>query len=272
MVAVRALALYFVLVATGAALADSTAYTTVEELSVEAGPYRFSQKLLLEGEGSDSKLRSVPVNPFLLSHRPIFVDLEDADSGDLIFRRFAPNLSHLWVDPDFRFFVGLSNVKLNNRVQIVVYDQKGRLIHSEHISPFGACQSTEQWNEFQLRYRESADFLIASRMVVRSGYFVDFERMGMPDKLGGGAWDHLSQHRCHSPYSNRFDESVSNFVLWFDQGNPELELVYGDGEAPLGLLIKEREWPRCERNLPEFRAQCERSSRRFLVRFRSVTR
>jgi hypothetical protein len=201
---IRALIICIAIATAGNSFADSSAYTTVDKLSIENQKFRFSQTLL--PDEPEPKDRSFPVNPFLLTHRPIFVELRDLSSGTLIFRKPAPNLTHLWIDPDSRYFVGLSKVKNNNRVQLIVYDREGNLVHKEHITPAGACLSTEDWNEFQLRFREPADYLATERRYVRSGYFVDYEQMGMPSKLGG-AWDHLYQHRCLSPYSNRFSSS-----------------------------------------------------------------
>jgi hypothetical protein len=89
----------FGLVAPAVGLADRGAYTTVADVSVQGDRLEFSQHL-------DPKLRELPAsdgeaveNPFLLEHRPIFVELRERDSGTVIFRKFAPNLTHLWIDP-----------------------------------------------------------------------------------------------------------------------------------------------------------------------------
>jgi len=266
---IRAVVVLCLVVALAAdASADSAPYRTVEKLSVENESLRFSQILAPEAEESVGGGPDVPGNPFSRRDRPIFVELRERASGELVFRRYAPNLSHLWIGPDSRYFVGLSHVKYDNRVQLVVYDREGGLVHSEHISASGACLSTEAWSEFQRRYREAADHALSERRMVRDGYFVDFEDMG-PKRLGDDAWDYLHQHRCPSPYSNRFHGSVTNYVFWFDREDPGLELVYGDGVTPLGLLIREPEWKSCDRNMSENEARCNRSTRRFFVRFRS---
>jgi hypothetical protein len=253
--------------------ADRAAYTEVSELVAESGGLRFSQVL-------DPELREFPrgateansENPFLREHRPIFVELSELDSGDLIFRRHAPNLTHLWIDPNSRFFVGLSKVKLNNQVQLIIYDRGGALVHAEHVAPDGACLSDSEWNLFTDRFPQSVSALQEVTRSTRSGYFVHFHRMGMPNGLRRPAWDFLYQHGCTSPYSSRFRESVTNWVSWFDEAAPSLELVYGDGPDPIGLLVREPEWPICNLKRPEDKERCGRSQRRFLVPFQSHTR
>jgi hypothetical protein len=55
-------------------------------------------------------------------------------TGQTLFRSPVPALTQLWISPDARFVLGLSNVKLWNPYQVVLFDRPGRLLLKRRIS------------------------------------------------------------------------------------------------------------------------------------------
>ncbi len=60
----------------------------------------------------------------------------------------VPALAHLWISPDSRFIVGVSNIKLWNPAQLVVLNARGTVLLAKSIqaSSFpGATESVSNW-------------------------------------------------------------------------------------------------------------------------------
>ena len=65
-----------------------------------------------------------------------------------LFRVPTPALTHLWISNDSRFIVGISNIKLWNPVQVVVFNSKGALVLAKPVesSSFpGVSESVSNW-------------------------------------------------------------------------------------------------------------------------------
>jgi hypothetical protein len=50
-----------------------------------------------------------------------------------LFRVPTPALTHLWISQDSRFIVGISNTKLDNPIQVVVFNTKGMLVLAKSV-------------------------------------------------------------------------------------------------------------------------------------------
>jgi hypothetical protein len=62
--------------------------------------------------------------------------------------------------------------------------------------------------------------------------------MGAPTMLGNAAWDYLFHYRHVSHFSPNFNESVTNWVGWFDAENPDLKLSLVNGK-PVSLTLRD---------------------------------
>jgi len=163
-----------------------------------------------------------------------FVELSDGDR--LRFRSPSPALTHLWISPDAQFLVGLSNVMLHNPYQLVVWRGDGRVLHREHISARVARLSAEQRREFAARFPD-ADRLLADRYFTYGGsIYLDYALMGVPNMVGGAAWEFLRQLTVEHPYSEDFSESVTDWVWWFDAKQQDLS-IERNGAAP-SLIVR----------------------------------
>lgn len=60
--------------------------------------------------------------------RESYVELYETTSERLLFRQKSPPLTTLWISPDQKLVVGLSNIRLDNPIQIVVFGADGRVL------------------------------------------------------------------------------------------------------------------------------------------------
>jgi hypothetical protein len=80
------------------------------------------------------KMDSTTKDPFTAENTYSYLRLLDRASGRELFKKPVPALTHLWISPDSRYVVGLSNVKLSNPYQLVVFSRSGRRILERSIT------------------------------------------------------------------------------------------------------------------------------------------
>jgi hypothetical protein len=161
------------------------------------------------------------------------VELRQADT--VLFRSPSSALTHLWISPDARFFIGLSHIMLRNPYQLVVWQRDGTLLHREHISSEVAKFSPEQRRDFAKRFPKAGRFLSGRYVTHSDSTYLDFSLLGVPNEIGDAAWNYLSPLRVSHPYSDDFRESVTNFVEWFDRERPELSITRKGSDLMLSL-------------------------------------
>lgn len=154
-----------------------------------------------------------------------YVKVYDRSTGNLVFRSPTPALTHLWVSPDSRYLVGLSNVKLWNPYQLIVFSlPDGKLVYKEHIASEVCTFTPEQLNQFFQQYPKAKIYLQQRTKQIGQMMYVDAYTIDMPTVVEKAAFDVLFYHRVPNPYSPNFRESVTNWMDWFDKKRPVVEL------------------------------------------------
>lgn len=154
-----------------------------------------------------------------------------------IFASPCPALTYIWLSPDNRFLVGLSNVKRRNPYQLVIWDlQKRSVIWREHISSEVAVLTKAEFRYFCTRYSSAGTYLLPRARVLGDEVIIDYQ---VPGDIGYGAWSYLYNRKRTHPYSQHFGESVTNWVFWYHE-KPELRIEFGTDELTLSLLDPDR--------------------------------
>jgi hypothetical protein len=168
----------------------------------------------------------------LLSARNDFsyITIIDRRNQDQAKRIPSPPLSRLWIDRDEKRIVGLSTVKLDNPVQLVVYSTDGTLNHSEHIASQVARLNGGEFASFIEKHPQFKEALKQLSLpyfgkepdIFRTHYIDIFDN---PDPIiPEGLYDALVSFRVPHPYSPNFQGSVTNFVDWYfepDDDSPD---------------------------------------------------
>src|SRR5262249_2727319 len=71
--------------------------------------------------------------PFSAENNYSYLELRDKAKGIILFHRPVPALTYIWISPNSKFVVGLSNVKLWNPYQIVVYSKSGDCLFKQDL-------------------------------------------------------------------------------------------------------------------------------------------
>jgi hypothetical protein len=155
--------------------------------------------------------------------------------GILIFQYAVPALTNIWVSPDEKFLLGLSNVMLRNPYQLVIYSlETGELLHKEHFSSRVAQMTKKGWEKFLQKHPQSIPFLKDRTWQVQEKIYVDYSICGMPNSIGNEAWHELFSYEVPHPNLRNASESVTNWVLWFDKQNPDPKI---DGSSQTGYYL-----------------------------------
>jgi hypothetical protein len=165
-----------------------------------------------------------------------WIEVKDAATGVLLFRRSTPALARLWIAPGGDFIVGLSDIMLWNPYQIVVFDRSGALVLKQHITPEEACfraDEIEAWLAKRPKLRPILEQRIAT---IGDRVYVDFDFDDSPRLLGNRAWNELYRRHCPSHFSPSFTESETNNVYWFRKADPDLR-IEKDGERAVGVSL-----------------------------------
>jgi hypothetical protein len=139
-----------VLFAGAVVLADAIGYAKVVDLREETASViaEHHHDWTRATEAARFKMITGTRDPFTAENTYSYLRLVDKASGREIFRAPVPALSQLWISPDSRFVVGLSNIKLWNPYQLVVFTRAGRRVLEKNFTSdttHGIQQSVTNW-------------------------------------------------------------------------------------------------------------------------------
>jgi hypothetical protein len=168
-------------------------------------------------------------DPFRADNDYAYLEWRNRSDGTVFARSPCPPLTWLGITKDQKYFIGLSDLKIWNPIQVVVYDARGRLLFAAHIGDSGACLSKNEFHELQRKYRSRFRFLRNRSWMVGERVFVDY--LVIDPKHLGKLWNALYAHDCRSPWSPNITESVTNSVEWYYEDNPNPTIVEKNGVA-----------------------------------------
>jgi hypothetical protein len=110
------------------ALADAVAYSGVVDLRAESGAPRVEHHhdWSRTTETARQAMFSTTKDPFTAANTYWYLRVVHKASGGELFKAPVPALTHLWISPDSRYVVGLSQIKRLNPFQLVVFSRAGR--------------------------------------------------------------------------------------------------------------------------------------------------
>lgn len=161
-----------------------------------------------------------------------YIKIFDKATGTLQLRLPCPALSVLWLSPDSRYLIGLSDVMVWNPYQLVVYElPSGKRVYAEPIETEVFLFSPSEYADLIRRFPEiktvvdqrSRTFESTGDRIVINAIFGLLNEL--PNKKHNAIWDALYPHLTAHPYSSNFDSSVTNWVFWYDEKDPGITLI-----------------------------------------------
>ena len=211
------------------AVADDASYDGIRDVIAETAELRAVHHHDWSEATHRKRLKMISghQDPFRAENDYATLEVTDRKTGQRLFRASVPALTRLWISPDSRHILGLSEIMLWNPYQLVLFDREGHLLFRRRIASDEAQFTPPEYQRLLARFPKAKSEL--ERLTTREGdrVFVDFDD---PRRLHG-AWDTLYRHRHPSHYSPRFSETVTNFVTWLDPRDPHPTLIESDGRV-----------------------------------------
>jgi hypothetical protein len=221
------------------ARADIGSYNSIVDLRADGDTFivKHHHDWSQATEASRYQMITTHQDPFRADNDYANIAWYSRDNGRRLRMFPSPALTWLGVSRDSRYVIGLSNVKLHNPYQLVVYNRAGELLLKRHIGDQVACLTPAKYRE--LRHSHSRQFeILNERIWTKDGVvYVDFLTMEMPTRLGL-LWDTLYAFVCPSPFSPNFSESVTNWVDWYDEKLPAPVVIENAGQ-PVAIRLKD---------------------------------
>lgn len=113
-----------------AALADMVGYAKIVDIRAESATTlaEHHHDWSRATEPARFKMITTTKNPFTAENTYSYLRVVDKGSGRELFRAPVPALTQLWISPDSRYVVGISNIQLWNPYQLVVFTRTGRRV------------------------------------------------------------------------------------------------------------------------------------------------
>ena len=129
------IALWLLVAVSTSARADMIGYNKVVDLWAEAGTLRAEHHHDWSNAARDARWQMVfsTKNPFSGDNDYSYLRLRDNATDTELFRRPVPALTHIWISPNSKYVVGISNVKLRNPYQLVVFSISGDLLLKRNL-------------------------------------------------------------------------------------------------------------------------------------------
>jgi hypothetical protein len=144
------IALGLALATSSAAHADRVGYNKVVDLSAETETLHAEHHHDWSSATHAARWKMISTTeiPFTADNDYSSLRLYDKTTGIELFRRPVPALTHIWISPDSEYVVGISNVMLWNRYQLVVFNRAGnRLLERNMVEVNwpGVSRSVTNW-------------------------------------------------------------------------------------------------------------------------------
>jgi hypothetical protein len=107
--------------------ADRVGYDRVIDLRAETDTVQAQHHHDWSTKTHDARwnMISTTKDPFTVDNNYSYLLLRDKATGTELFRRPVPALTYIWISPDSKYVVGISNIKLWNPYQLVVFSKSG---------------------------------------------------------------------------------------------------------------------------------------------------
>jgi len=222
----------------------SLLFCLTNHLKADVGSYNDTLRLITESENymvihyhdwtnktRDSRYQMISGNqdPFDKNNDYAYIICFDKRSKKILFKKPCPAFTKIQISDDEKYIIGISKIMLWNPYQLAIFDTKGELIKKRNFSSEEARMTKEQFDTFNIKFPKQHLFLDSLNRIYKVGdlFFIDFSSMGMPDKLDK-AWDFLSNYVSKNHISNNVGESVTNWIYWYYEKNPDIKFEYKD--------------------------------------------
>ncbi|GMO40639.1 MAG: hypothetical protein Ta2B_20460 [Termitinemataceae bacterium] len=228
---------------------DRAAYSEKVRIEIESENYRIIHvhdwSLSTKNERHEMMI-SKEQDPFRRSNNFAYIECIDKRIEKIVFHIPTSAFTHLFISENENYIAGISNIMLDNPYQLIIITITGDIIKKRHITSEEARMRYDDFTNFKNKFQSEFQFLQSRKRIfyIDSYYYIDFLGMS-PVLLGNGVFKFLLKYIHENHLSNNFSQSVTNWVFWFNESNPDLLFNYKNKEL-YSISILDQENKRIE--------------------------
>jgi len=213
---------------------DSVAYSGKINIRIESKNYYVTHFHNWSKETEDERYRMITKENqnIFENNNYAYIEIFKKETNEKIVRVPSPALTNLFISDDERYIAGISKIMIDNPYQLIVIRIDGEVIKIRHIAPIEAKMNENDFNNFKNNFPGAFQYLQSKKRIykIASYYFIDSYSMGMPVFLGNEAFSYLLKYRTANHLSNNISSSVTNWIFWFNEKNPNVRFNYRNNE------------------------------------------
>jgi len=214
---------------------DSVPYSDIKEISIESENYKIIHFHNWSNETLNERYNMITSEDqnILVNNNYAYINVINKYSMEIVLKIPSPALTHMYISEDERYIVGISNIMIDNPFQLIIIDiHKKEIIKKRHIASEEAKLNEIEFILFKNNFPKALQYLQSRERIylIRSFYYIDFLSMNMPIILGNEAFRFLLNYITYNHLSNNISETVTNWVFWFNEINPNVYFYYRNNE------------------------------------------
>jgi hypothetical protein len=215
---------------------DSVPYSDIKEINMESRNYNIKHFHNWSRETLEERQRMITSdaqNPFDENNNYAYIEVFNKETKEKIIHLPTPALTHLFISEDERYIVGISNIMIYNLYHLIIVDiNNGLIIKKRHIASEEAKLNENEFVFFRNNFPNGFQKLQSINRIyyIQSYYYIDFLSMNMPVILGNETWCFLLKNITNNHLSDNMSETVTNYVFWFNEKNPNVSFNYRNNE------------------------------------------
>jgi len=213
---------------------DRTAYSGKINIRIESKNYYITHFHNWSEETKDERSRMIAEKNqnIFENNNYAYIEVCKKETNEKITRVPSPALTNLFISEDEQYILGISNIMIYNPYQLIIININGEIIKIRHIAPGEAKMNENEFINFNKYFPGASQYLQSNKRIykINSYYFIDFLSMNMPVLLGDEAFRFLLKYETANHLSNNISSSVTNWVYWFNEKNPNVRFNYRDNE------------------------------------------
>jgi hypothetical protein len=225
--------LLFILCA-GFAFPDRASYSGIREIRIESENFyivhyhnwseetRYERYTMITSENQN----------IFYNNNYAYIEIISKKSNERKIRVPTPALTHLYISEDEQYVVGISNIKLYNPYQLIIMDINGEILKKRHIATIEAKMNENDFNSFKYNFSNAFQYLQSNKRIysINTYYYMDFFSFNFPTFLGEEAFSFLLKHTTANHLSKNISSSVTNWIFWFNEKNPNVSFNYRESK------------------------------------------
>jgi hypothetical protein len=213
---------------------DGTAYSDKKNIRIESKNYYVVHSHNWSDETKDERQKMITKENqnIFENNNYAYIEVYNKNTNEKIIHVPSPALTNIFISEDEQYILGISKIMIYNPYQLIIMNIKGEIIKIRHIAPEEAKMDKNEFSNFSNNFPDAFQYLQSNKRIykINSYYFIDFLSMNMPVFLGDEAFRFLLKYVTANHLSNNISSSVTNWIFWFNENNPNVRFNYKDNE------------------------------------------